>query len=341
LARSWFARLKSQEQGRANGGAVTIAEAAKSFIRDIRAGNPAKTAAKQKYHQTKWNVISDFFTKRALDVDAVTTPVLKEFMRWRSDVKPITLAKDFVTIRLTLRHAVEEGWIASIPVFPRVGKLDANPRPWLTPEQWALVQEQAEERVEIARDEAGWHRQSRMDLLDFMRLQVATCMRVDELRSIRVRDVKVRTKKHGPPLEFDYRTRKITDSPTEYLEIEINKGKRNWRTVVTRVAYSGVETLRALVKRKDLKPGDLLFDEHHGDAFRELLLDSKVNLRENEGINPNLKALRCTGIMLWVLAEPNANLKLLADNFGTSVAMLDQFYLKPLNVKMNREVLVG
>jgi hypothetical protein len=44
--------------------------------------------------------------------------------------------------------------------------------------------------------------------------------------------------------------------------------------------------------------------------------------------------------MLWVLERPETNLKLLADNFGTSVAMLDQFYLKPLGVEMKRESLV-
>jgi hypothetical protein len=55
----------------------------------------------------------------------------------------------------------------------------------------------------------------------------------------------------------------------------------------------------------------------------------------------NLKRLRCTGIMLWVLAVPNVNLKLLASNFGTSVQMLDHFYLKLPNVQMRRDELVG
>ena len=64
-------------------------------------------------------------------------------------------------------------------------------QPWFENDQWALLLEQAEERVEIAKDEAGNHRHKRMDLLDFMKLQVATCLRVDEMRCVRVRDVKV------------------------------------------------------------------------------------------------------------------------------------------------------
>jgi len=35
------------------------------------------------------------------------------------------------------------------------------------------------------------------------------------------------------------------------------------------------------------------------------------------------------------------NLKLLANSAGMSVQMVDTFYLKPLNVLMNREALVG
>jgi integrase len=272
--------------------------------------------------------------------------MLKKFMRWerRADVKPITLAKDFVTIRLILRHAVEEGWLTALPVFPRVGKLDANPRPWLEPEQWKKLQEEAEERIEIAKDEPGKHRHSRQDLLDFMRLQVATCMRVDELRAVRVRDVQIKKSsrityggKTLPPGVAQLAKNLKPDS-NEYLEIQVN-GKTGQRVTVTRRACSGVEQFRSVEKRKNLKPEDLLFEEHHRDAFRELLLFAK--LRDNNGTTRNLKALRCTGIMLWVLAEPNANLKLLASNFGTSVQMLDQFYLKPLNVEMRREELVG
>jgi hypothetical protein len=151
--------------------------------------------------------------------------------------------------------------------------------------------------------------------------------------------------------------------PTEYLEIDLQQGKTGPRTVVTRPALSGVETFRSLVERKNLKPDDLLFasrelnhrkpvdksraHQRNGnaagmrDAFRELLMDPKVNLRDNNGVKRNLKAVRCTGIMFWILADPNVNLKLLASNCGTSIAMLDAFYMKPLNVKLNRKGLVG
>ena len=43
---------------------------------------------------------------------------------------------------------------------------------------------------------------------------------------------------------------------------------------------------------------------------------------------------------MHIKANPRINLKLLADNSGTSVAMLDTFYLKRLSVDLNVEELV-
>ena len=231
-----------------------------------------------------------------------------------------------------------------MPVFPRLGKVDTNPRPWLSAEEWRDLQAEGEARIKDAGDEAGNHRHKRADMLAFARLMVATCMRVDELRSVRVRDVKIlkstRVTYGGKTIDpLSARATKLKPDSNEYLEIELRQGKRGARTVVTRPALSGVETFRDLVKRKSLKPGDLLFDAHHRDAFRELLI--AAGLRESNGIKRNLKACRPTGLMLWILAEPNVNLKLLADNAGTSIAMLEAYYLKPLNVRINRDALVG
>jgi hypothetical protein len=66
-----------------------------------------------------------------------------------------------------------------------------------------------------------------------------------------------------------------------------------------------------------------------------------AKLYEHNGIKRNFRSLRCTGMMLWVLERPNSNLKLLAQSWGTSVQMIDLFYLKPLNVKMREDEIVG
>jgi integrase len=248
-------------------------EAAKGFIRDIRGGSPDRTAAKKLYHQTKFEAIAPFF--KAVDVDAVDTPLLKKFVRWREDVKPITVAKDFSTLRLILRQAVEEGWISSIPVFPCLGKLDANPRPWLEPPEWADLQDYARERIEDAEDKPGKHRHPRRDLLHFMRLQVATCMRVDELRAVRVKDVAIRLSKRAtvgghtlpPDVVRHLKGSDVQLDSNEYLEIDLQKEKTAPRKVFTRRTMSGVDAFRSVVQRHGLKGNDLLFSSPLSDAF--------------------------------------------------------------------------
>jgi integrase len=328
LARSWHARLTNDSVSGSRP-SHTMHEAAKDFIKGIR------KPVTREYHAKVWSAISDFF--KAVDVDAIDTPLLKKFVRWRrgQDVTESTVSKSLVTIRVILRHAVEEGWLDKLPVFPRLEKIETNPRPWLEASEWAGLLRTAEERIE---DVAGNDRlfRQRSDLLDFCRLMVATCCRVDEMRGLRVRDVQVKVQGAGQSYSVDARTLQVLSS--EYLEIHIHTGKHGERKTVTRTTDNGVEAFRRLVKRNKLTPDDLLFSEHHRDGFRELLI--AAGSRVKNGRKRNAKALRCTGVMLWVLERPETNLKLLADNFGTSVAMLDLFYLKPLGVEMKRESLV-
>ena len=53
---------------------------------------------------------------------------------------------------------------------------------------------------------------------------------------------------------------------------------------------------------------------------------------ESEGVARNLKSLRATGIAFRIRSNPRINLKLLGIQSGTSVQMLDTYYLKRLSV---------
>lgn len=313
LAQSWFKRLGDAPAG----GAHTMGEAAKGFLADLT--KPVTRAS----YEVQWSVISPYF--KTLDVDAVTTPVLKEFMRWRQrtgtrgPVKPHTLHKNFVCVRRILRYAAEEGWLDRLPVFPKVGTIEANPRPWLDPDEWQTLQRVAKDRIE--KDENPRSRRQKEELLDFMLMMVHSCARVDEVRNLRVRDCTVK---------------RLKGKSRPYLEMRIS-GKTGMRKSI---AWSGaVSAFERLVARGNLKPEDLLFPEHHRDAFRELL-DAAGLRRDMDGNVRNLKSLRSTGLMMRIKANPQINLKLLAQNVGSSVSMLDTFYLKRLTVDMNVEQLV-
>ncbi len=337
IAVSWFKRLGTDANSQTS--AHTMKEAAKGFLADL--SNPVTKL----FHESKWNAISDFFN--GLDVDAVTTPVLKDFIRWHKHragtkgktVVPHTTRKDFVTIRRVLRHAVEEGWLDRLPLFPKLERIKANPRPWLEPHEWDMLVRVAEERIRTARDERT--KQRREELLDFCWMMVTTCARVDEVRKIRVRDCLI---KDDPRRRNSLIFEPVKDGgygytarqPGPYLEVSFH-GKTNTRRCITR--EGAVEVFNRLVARRSLKPSDFLFSEHHRDAFRELLIEA--GLREKFGYERNLKSLRCTGLMFWIKSNLRINLQILSDNVGTSVGVLSQYYLKPLTAEMHPEELLG
>jgi hypothetical protein len=118
IARSWFRRVAS-ENGNGDGASAvhTMKEAANGFLADL------DKLSKKTFYTIKWQAIRDFF--QAVDVDAVNTPLLKDFIRWRKqrveqtkrNVKTHTIHKDFVTIRRILHWAVEED-----PRIPEAGQ---------------------------------------------------------------------------------------------------------------------------------------------------------------------------------------------------------------------------
>ena len=319
IAQSWYRGLLNIQQG--VGPSRTMGAAAEAFLASIQ--SPQKRIS----HQAKWNNAREFF--KLWDVVDVTPKLLNDFLKSRreaaaKDGKTLTastLHKDLVTIRQALKHAVLEGWLATLPSpFPPVGKIAANPRPWLDPDEWTTLQRVAKERIA----EEGLNprtKQQREELYEFCLLMVHSCARVDEVRRLRVRDCAVK---------------RLKDKGRPYLEMRIQGKTGNRKSIGWSGAASAYERL---VERRHLQPDDPLFREHHRDGFRELL-DAAGLRRDGFGNIRNLKSLRSTGLMMRIKANPRINLKLLADNAGTSVAMLDTFYLKRLSVDLNVEELV-
>ena len=122
-----------------------------------------------------------------------------------------------------------------------------------------------------------------------------------------------------------------------YLELRV-VGKTGIRKAI---AWQGA--IAAFERQKmmfDLGPDDNLFSEHHRDSFRELLDEAGLRTDDQSGFQRNLKSVRSTALMYRIKRNPNINLKLLAENAGTSVAMLDKFYLQALKVDLGLDELV-
>lgn len=358
FAMRWVRQLRA---GRA--GYETVQQAADAYFDSIR--EPGKRA----YHKATFAATREFWTpgmgRPSVVVADIDTPKLLEFTRWRQVQSPNgrsqnaritsnTMHKDLVTLRQILKFAVARGVISNVPLFPGVhiiGTIEKNVQPWLMPDEWKRLIAAANERINEAANIRT--REQRTELRDFLLWMHATGLRVDEAAHMQVRDCTIKHAK-APWTSIDARTLPMyhqtrgvrgeqiayrRKSKTEglmqvrkpYVELRLRVSKTGPRVCQSR-AYAD-----AIFRRlaKDKAPTDLLFREHHRDAFRELLI--AADLRENDyGVPRNSKCLRPTAISHWLLDyEGKIPLQWLAANCGTSIVMLQDHYLKRLGLAMD------
>jgi len=332
----WFRRLKPTALSE------TMSTAMDSYLASIR------DARKRTNHTWRWNAWREFFApgmgRPDVRVDEIDSPKLLAFVEWRQsttpNIKAQSLKKDLSTIRQCLKHAVMRGVIGIVPTFPGahvLGRVVENPQPWLTKDEWSKLLKTAQERITDASNVRT--RAQRTELLVFLHFMHATCMRVDEARHVRARDCVVKYTKAAPREVIERRAREAgkrykkgaivaLDVQLRYLEIVVHVSKTGPRTTLSRViAPMVVDWIAAR------KPGDLVFGEHHRDAFRELLI--AANLRKTPYGLRNAKSLRPTAISHWLIAQPTIPLSWLAANVGTSITMLQQFYVKRLGLALD------
>ncbi len=233
-------------------------------------------------------------------------------------VKNHTLHKDVVLVRQILRHAIEQELIDQLPLIPKPGPIDANPRPWLEPQEWRHLCHVSRQRVREAEGNPKLQGQ-RQDLDDLLHFLFNSACRVGEVRALRFRDCRVGTNKDGDKL----------------LLVDVT-GKTGSRTTVALAGAAEVFQRRFTAAREDLDA--LVFPEHKKDAFGTLI--EAAGLRKDQfGYLRNLKSLRSTAISARILDQPELNLTLIARNVGTSVVMIDQFYAKRLRAVMHKDAL--
>jgi integrase len=341
----WFRQLPAAK-GKATGEAM--AHAAEAFLQSVRDED------KRANHAERWQAIRTFFSpgfgRDERPVSAVDSPLLMALVDWKRQQNPrvsaSTIRKDLVTVRQILRHANFRGVISTMPTFPgaqQVGSIDSNPQPWLDKQEWGHLLTVANERIDDAPNKRT--REQRSELRDFLLFMHATALRVDEARHLQVRDCAMKLTTPVPWESVDVRSipdelRKEAIEATRnrskkfvrfpYIEVRVRQSKTGPRVCQSRAFAEGV--LAPLVKGK--KPTDPLFAHHHRDAFRELLI--AANLRTNAYGHPrNAKCLRPTAISHWLLDKPTIPLSWLAANCGTSITMLQQFYIKRLGLALD------
>jgi hypothetical protein len=178
----------------------------------------------------------------------------------------------------------------------------------LTAGEWDHLKTISQQRIDTAPNERT--RLRRIDTDHFMRFMVASCGRVDEILGLRFSDCRYR----------------LSDDGKQTVLVCRVTGKRGTRDLVAEDDAADVISLR------EGKPDDMVFAEHHRDAFRELLIAAKLRT-DKFGNERNFKSLRATAISRLVLARKP--LDFIARNAGTSITMIDLYYAKRLTAEMH------
>lgn len=324
LAEEWYrGLLKAEEAERrkhplnALGTDPLLADVYRSYCEEL-------TPSRRAYAAMKWSTIRSFWGP--LVVTDITPQTFKEFYAWRRKsktpagtvIKPHSLHKDVMVVRQILKFAIEEGHLQQLPLIPKVGTIVANPRPWLTPDEWKRLITVAESRfLEAADNHQARVLEQRLDLQEFMQTMVGTMCRVGELLNLRYRDC-------------------VVDSATKVLTAHVT-GKRGTRTI--KAPAEAGRLLAARQQRFKATPDALVFPTHHREGFKELLKAASL-YRDSAGFTRNLKSLRATAISFRILqGRPTPNLLAIARNAGTSVAMIDAFYARRMAAELFTETL--
>lgn len=286
---------------------------------EVFASYRATLLEKQRTEATKrWGPIQHYW--RTLKLTEITSDTFDSFYRWRKGVKPHTLHKDLCCVRQVLKYAelkTDVGFV--LPRIPKHGKIESNPRPWLSKAEWEHLRNVAEKRIASAHRNPKLSRQ-RHDTWEFAAFMVASMCRVEELQTLCFHNCTIE--------EIDKR---------KILRCEF-KGKTGMR-----VAYAAPEAVTiysARLKRAGADTSAKVFPNHHRDAFRELLKAAGL-YADHFGNTRNYKAMRATAIALAILRPNPPTLFQIARNAGTSVAVIDAFYSKRLTAEAGKDVLTA
>ena len=318
-ARKWFEGLWSRSEKGESIHAKTFGVMAESFLKYQDEMAHVSQGQRNNYHD-KWSVLkSDLESVKVVDIDLRFLEDLRE-RRYRKSVvskKPVsssTLKKDFIFIRLVLKHAIErERCLDHLPVFPSFGqqkwKIVPKPRPFFSAAEYKTLKATAQARIQDTDNPKVC--EQRTELYDFILMCVGGCLRVDEARHLTFKDVTIGRQNGEAVLLLKVLGKHSPDGRT----YEEGYGM-----------YGAVPAFRRIQKRRPYAgPDDPLFLHHHRDSFRQLL--AACDMRETDRGRRNLKSLRPTGISLRLDKGPkNIDFRDLAKIVRSSPDMIHKFY---------------
>jgi integrase len=304
---------------------------AKSFLAyaDTELIHEISDGQREQYH-IKWKVLEPHFDGVTIaDVDAMFLRRLRDTRAQAKTqrgtlVKPATIKKDLVLVRLVLKHAKEHlKCIDSLPEFPSFrGALAVieEPTPFLTLREFNKLMAAADALTKEPDVNARILHQRR-ELYAFIMISVGACLRVDEAYSLRWMDCK----------ETKLPNAQKQDCVHMMVKSKKSRGKGESRERLEAWGvYSAVKGFRKLKQwTPDRKATDPLFIERHADALTKLLKNTDLYVSKHSktiGQPRNAKSFRHTGMSLLLELSTNPDVNIIASIARTSPEMVRRWY---------------
>ncbi len=293
-------------------------------------------------NQKEWGLLQYFADH---DIREIQTKDFVSFTRSVDEKRPDLSYSSHNQIRATFRRimksARDEGIVQVIPETPTQNKKSKNERqepraffyfyPLVKKEEdeWKKLLDAAE-RITHEPTTIRGHKIT-IELRDMLIFLLHSFLRptYSELYALQHKDI-----------TFRDRDSEKTAKKTEWLLLTVREGKTGRRLTDTMPAAATVYR-RICERQKNYKPDDYVFfpdqkDRHYAnklgmEMFRKLLEVSNLRVDTETGKRRSLYSVRHTSLaMRTLLSEGKVNLLMLAQNAGTSIEMLETFYLKRL-----------
>lgn len=267
------------------------------------------------------NGLNAFF--KGQDVRTITPGRIRDFLRFaekqsrKGSLRPTTQRNMLATLRLVLAYGVDEGLLDRVPKMPSVRMVD-NPRPSFSRKELDHLIAACRRLVDEAKTDV--QRDRWLEMLDFIDFMVGTFLRPSEWVDLTHSHIKV-----------------VDSDQTPHLEIAVTKGKTGKRKVCS--MPEAVTAYKRLVGRHGDQPSEFVFVRGRKSRdgaiawmrkLFELLLEAADLEQDEFGSKRVIYSLRHTALSLRIIEGDKVNLVLLAKNAGTSVEMLERFYLSRL-----------
>lgn len=320
VAKDWYLGLLERIRRGEQLHGISFENAVERFLPHAAKERGVSEGQLRNYAQ-KWSLLKPFFEGvKVKDIDAQFLLNLRETRskatsKTGAPVKPATLKKDMVFVRLVLSYAKEHmKCIDAVPAFPGfAGKwaIRKAGRPYLTLDEWRRVRDLAKQRAGEPDLNPRTQRQ-RQELYWFLMMCVGAALRVGEAYSLRWKDCEV--------------VRLADKERTQAVHMWVlGKHSRGEREEAYGV-YGAVSAFQEMLKaRGTAAPEDLLFQENHREGMKELLKQAGLRT-DSKGRTRDAKSLRQTGISMRLEAVSSPDYRDIAKWARTSPAMIHDFY---------------